>query len=541
MFNLRHPKRKLLAMLSVLLCTQACINMEDFDPDRLAGVKASSSVAVPLMYGSLTIGDLLPLVDPEYVEVDQDQLVHITFSDTLVSTSIHDYFLLPPIYYKNQYATALLNLLPGNQQVVFDEQVELDFGFPEADFETVKLKSGQLLLNISSQLGSEVELVLTIPTAEKDGEALTIKLVLPANNNSQRTAEVNLKDFVLDLSGYERGENLLPIHIQGKIDSGNSDQISSADYVDVELELSNLSYHLLTGYFGQPQINLDQKEIFLSDAFEQIFSKGKFGLKNPSLSFDILNSNGVSVQAIVNSLKARTSTGETLDIQIDPASPFIIAHPTVFGQRAKTTLNITNVAEILDLAPSFIDYQISGALNPGQPMNLNFLTDSSKTSVVLHADVPLWGYLEGLTLSETLPFSLPMEVTEVDVEEVSMRVMIENEFPLGADVQVYFVNALNQPIDSLFDQNSSFLIRPSTVTASGDLQSANKYTLDIPFSGERFEKIMKAENIIVKGLLYTSRNPDGSQPNVKIKANQQLNIQIGVRADNMNIILENPL
>ncbi len=544
MLNLWCNKQRLLPFIALLLGTQACFNESDFDPDMIAGVKASPSVAVPLLHGSLKMQDLLAQTESQYVEVDPDNLIHLIYSDTLYSTSIRDHFLLPELSAQKFYLTGAKTVLPGSSEVIVDDQLSLDFEFEEVDLIKIQLKEGDLSLSAYSNIQTDVELQLNFPTLSQNGQPLVVNMSLPAGAYSSQSLQLSLQNFDIDLSQFEAGENLLPVEVLATVAPGQENLLlGTNDYVQFSLNLSRLDFNLITGHFGQLEVALPQEELAI-ELFENIPAKANFSLENPMLRFDFLNSNGAPIQVKKEILQARTETGETLPIVTDPADLFDLSAPALPGQSSVTSISITNVGKIIDLRPNFMDYKLTGKLNVGQPQDIiNFVTDSSRSGIVLHADVPLWGSIDGYHLSDTMAMTLQPDDAELQEDEdggftienanASIHTVITNQFPLGSEVQVYFTNARYEITDSLFSEGPLHM-KASKVNASGDLQTAEVTTLDPTISDKQLERILESDYMIIKGLLYTSRNADGSQPAVKIKSDYQLDINLGLKAS-MNI------
>lgn len=527
MFNLRHSKKNLLLLLSVILGAQSCINKDDFAFDSLAGVKVNPSVAVPLLYGTLTIEDLLPEERSANVQEDKDGLLHVVFNDTIKSTSIHDHFLLETTNVDEIYPAALGLLNTGGKQVVVEDQQLVDFGFDDADFEQIKLKEGILEILAGSSLESNTYLKVSFPTLKKNNLPLVLEMTLPAGSaNNKILLETQLTGYEIDLSEYGMGENILPMDVLAQIDGDKSTSVKATDHISFHLETRGLKFNLLTGDFGQVNVALPSDEIPIA-FFETLFSNGKFGLKNPFISFDVLNSNGVPVQVYANKLQARSNSGAFVDIKATPSSPIDILYPSKYGEKTTTTLTVNNVSDIMELVPSFIEYQLNGRINVTPATNLNFLTDSSEIAVVLNADIPLWGYMESLSLVDTMEMAL--EFTDASVTEASLRLLVENEFPLEAQLQIDFVNEKYDVLETLFTGGFESLLPASKVSSNGELVSAGTYNKDIEFTSERFERILTANKMIIKAILHTSKNPDGTYPHVKIKTDYKLNVDLGVK------------
>lgn len=536
MINLWQKKQRLLAFTAILLGSQACYNEKDFEFERLQGIRLSPSLAVPLLHGSLTIEDLLPPGENKNVVYDENQLIHLVYDDTLYTSAIRDQFLLKPLQLKESYYSPAETVITEGDYIAVEEREYLSLDLGEADIDEIRLIDGILELKAYSNIDADVELLITLPEVKRAGTPLSLRLTLPAGSNSYQYASTDLNGYNIDLATYGAGNNLIPVDIIAVVPaSGETTNLNISDFVEVNLDIKEMNFSLMTGDFGQLEVDIPREEIPL-DIFDQLFTNTQFSLKEPKLSIDFLNSNGVPVQLEKKLLLARKGI-ESLAVETNPAVYFDLAYPSAPGRAAAiSTLEINNVSEIIALAPEMIDYKFIGRLNAGQPTGgVNFLTDSSALGVILHADIPLWGYLEALSLSDTLEMALQSEDAMVD--EAIIHAVIENEFPLGAEIQIYFTNERYDTFDSLFAEGPESLIPAAEVNSNGDVKEAGSFIKDIEIGSQRFEKILKATHMVVKGVLYTSRNADGTPVDVKIKSNQELNVQLGLRT-NMDITVK---
>ena len=536
MINLWSKKQRLIPFIALLLGSQACLNEKDFEFDRLEGIRLAPSVAIPLLHGSLTIEDLLPAGQSKNIVYDEDQLIHLVYQDTLYSSAIRNHFLLKSLWLNESYYTPNETVISSGEYVAVEDRQFLEFDLQEADIDEIKLKEGQLELKAYSNINAEVEVLITLPDATRSGEALSLSLSLPANSNDYQYSSLDLSGYDIDLTAYGAGENLVPVDIKATVlPSGETTYLGLNDFVEVNLIIDGMDFKLITGNFGQLEVDIPQDEIFL-DVFDELFTNTNFNLKDPQLRIDFLNTNGVPIQLEKKLLQARNGN-ETLAVETIPATYFDLGYPSAPGEAAGIfNLELSNVNEIIALAPNYIDYKFTGRLNVGQAANaLNFLTDQSELGVVLNADIPLWGYLGAYSLSDTL--EMPLQSEDAMVDEASIRAVIENEFPLGAEVQVYFTNENYDSFDSLFAEGPKSLIPASEVNIFGEMVKAGSLIDDIELSSQRVERILKATHMIVKGVLYTSRNATGTPVDVKIKTDQQLSVQLGLKT-NMDITVK---
>ena len=159
----------------------------------------------------------------------------------------------------------------------------------------------------------------------------------------------------------------------------------------------------------------------------------------------------------------------------------------------------------------------------------NFLADTSKLNVKLAAEVPLYGQASGITLTDTLKLDLG-SINQSSVVSAALKVKTVNEMPLDAYIQLYLMDENKKILDSLFASNETYLVKASTVTTSGDLQTAGSTDLKLDLTIDKINKLFSSRYIIVRSKLNTSKDSNGTLLNVKFKASYKLKLDVGLMA-----------
>ena len=151
-----------------------------------------------------------------------------------------------------------------------------------------------------------------------------------------------------------------------------------------------------------------------------------------------------------------------------------------------------------------------------------FIEDTSTFKAEVIVEVPVVGRVNNFTATEN--FEVPF--ADIDaISEGEFKLIVENELPIGAALQFYFLKGNKQIIDSLF-QDIPQLVASATVDKNRNVTQTNETTTFIPISAAKMENIIEANQVQVKAVFQTAGN--GLQ-DVTIKADQRINFRMGLR------------
>ena len=114
------------------------------------------------------------------------------------------------------------------------------------------------------------------------------------------------------------------------------------------------------------------------------------------------------------------------------------------------------------------------------------------------------------------------------VNSAFLKAKILNELPLDAKIQLYMTDDKYKILDSLLTPSQTAIIKGSTVTASGDLQSPGIFDQMIQLEKAKIDKIFIAKYIIIRALMNTSKDASGSFPDVKFKSKYKMSVDLGL-------------
>lgn len=410
------------------------------------------------------------------------------------------------------------------EDVVISATEPIDFELTPEQLQEFVFKAGTFSYTIDNDINYRTEAAISLPSIKLDGAAYSNNVIF--TSATTQTANIPLVNYKTDLTTLTPAYNRFPLKIDVICRKSATPFIwRSTDRVTVDAYFTNLDYTYLKGFFGNKTIPLEENYFEIS-AFEKSLNGINMSFVEPKISFTVDNGYGVPIKLNFKKFQAEKDN-VTKNFLIDPASPFDINSPAIFGDKAtSTTINVTNVNEIYNLSPTKIIYQVDGILNNGVSSGSNFLTDTSKVVINMHAEIPLHGRASGIELNDTTENSLSEDIDEVEIETIKLKAVIKNEFPIDAKVQIYFATSNYIITDSLFTPAQTALVIASTVDANGDIVKAGNYDQVIEVNKEKFERLLQSPNLIIKAKMETA---EGGQKDVKIKSQYKLDIKLGVQ------------
>lgn len=371
--------------------------------------------------------------------------------------------------------------------------------------------SGGILLFQFKPLAADI--TFTLPHIKLDGIPLAIK----TNGLSGSTVPIDLAGYT-----FEPEANELEIRYSAKDSAGNTVLLEGAGVI------ARPQLTFVKGTWGREEFPLTTTTVAI-DLYDDRFLNGHIRFAKPTITAKIESSFGLPIRSQVDLLNAFTKTGQKMPIDASAIDGVDINYPllTERGVLKETILQIdytnSNIVEVFDTEPTELEYGLTAIANPDDDQDLQvFIEDTSTFKASVIVEVPVVGSTENFTARET--FEVPFE----DIDEISegeFKLIVENELPIGAQLQFYFIKGNKQIVDSLF-QAIPQLVEAAPVDESGNVTAATETTTLIPIEADKMQNIIDADRVQVKAIFQTSEN--GLQ-DVVIKADQQINFRMGLR------------
>jgi hypothetical protein len=512
-----------------------CIK-EKFDPANLdTSLNFHSGLAVPVGFSHLGIDKYLsetPLQDE--LKIGKDGFLTFYHSFPIDSGIMGDILFVNDVsinnsLFNNTGSVIFLNLPGATADVVDSILIPLTTTQPNIRIDSIKLLSGNLLLDINSANVSGT-ITFELPRLVHNGLPFSI-----TQNLSNPDLTLNLSNYALipeqDVSGNNLIKCRISIHLQSPAGPVNAGGV----ILDIHSRLTSLNYETIFGYFGGYTIDFAAQSVSTS-FFRQI--NGEIFFADPKLKLFFSNSAGIPFgiyfsrfDAIDKNNISHPLTGTGVPTA---SSPKIIRYPSLsqIGTTVTDSLifdkNNSNLPDFIALLPDSIGINASAEVVALTPPATTFISHDSKYNVSAAIELPLFGKADFLLLTDTMDFdylnsALP---PPEEIEKLIVRTSITNSFPVTAYPQIYLLDNNRMLLDSLFTGTEK-IEGASDTNGDGISDPHHQPPIDIDLPRSRIDNLMNTRYLLVKGKIMTTDFPN---KDVKIYSAYFLDYNVGVIA-----------
>ena len=357
----------------------------------------------------------------------------------------------------------------------------------------------------------------------------TINLKYIGNTPQTSISSINLSDVSADFKANNPDINTLRFKVDATI-TGTDNEIQDNEKLSLEMNLTNLKFKNITGYFGQQKL-----ASFTDSLLLKVFEKptdGFLSFTNPKLKFIVDNSFGIPIRLNFNKL----ATVDELTHQssnIDFTNPKDISVPNSIGSPpVSTILDLNNattnntMTNLVNVSPKYLKYDISAESNPGvlgSVKPVNFIESTSRMIVKVGLELPFEGYASGMTVKDTLDFSLDQNIK--NIKSVLFRLKVDNGLPLSLNGQAEFVDKNYKHLFNLFDKNTQ-IISAAPVNSDGIAKSQISKSTDIVITENKTLLLDQVKYIIISGITETTQP---SKTVVKLQDTNKIGLKLSVQ------------
>ena len=520
------------------LCVVCCIFLlssclkDNFDFDKFGKANWSPEFALPLINSSLSLQDLLIKTTDEqkdYYIVDDDNFITLVYNGELFSVTAEEVMKIPQQSFNfgiqaGQNIPSLPNgnsiSIPGSQVIPFNSGTG-------NQVDSIRLKKATFQLTLTSTFQHSIEIILTIPTATKNGNPFSqvIQLNYTGSTPVVNTVTVDLTDYVFDLTNGNGSTNEFTINYAVTV-SGSGQPVNSTDELTIDGSITAIEFKSMFGALDLGTFTSDKDTVTLTIFDAAAGNIGAFKLAKPKIKLTFNSSFGLPLAVSFPTLLGiNTVSGINQDISnnSDIPNPFVLPAPKIneIGNYAVDSIVLTSsIVNFINDKPRLFIYQIeaTSATLTGQK---SFILDTSRIVVNADLELPLEGIAKDFTVTDTIPADI--EGVE-EISEMGIRIRIRNGFPLDVYTQIYMVDSLYNVLDSLLPTTDAFMAS-APVGNNGKAITFTEKTTDVSLSSEKIKKLSSTANFIIKGRATTF---DNGTKNVKIYADYKLDIKAGI-------------
>jgi len=191
----------------------------------------------------------------------------------------------------------------------------------------------------------------------------------------------------------------------------------------------------------------------------------------------------------------------------------------------------SNIDELIASVPDQINFAFGASTgNPPGSTEQNFLLDDSKLTIETEVVLPMWLSTSGYTVTDTLDMAFDSLVMQLSfLEEALFRLTTTNEWPLEIAVQIYFLDAADDKIDSLFSERE-ILLNAAPVDTEGELDrgALQEHVVDVELTTADLDELEGAKKMMLQARAVTT---DNGVPTVKFYSSYLLNYKLAIDAD----------
>jgi len=515
MYRLRYLKlQKGIVILLISILFSGCMQ-DEYQLDRLiTDVELEAGFFAPVGYGTLTINDLIKDLDStSYLYTDEDGLLYFSFTDSLFSYGSEEILEVPNQDFFEYFIEADFFFPPLWTTVSIDRREYFPFSFSNDEkLDSIYLDAGDMIFNISSEFKHTGMIVITCPSIRKNGVAFSQTIIIDDPSGTFTTNNTfPLNDYVIELNDSIGSDSMfLPVDFHVELYNEGS-PIFPTDQIEIVATIQNLDFEAIFGYVGDYEL-MGQADSIELEIFDNELFVGTVQFADPQVNFNIRNSFGVPAEANITRFTAFNSKGDSLQLTMDPSiNPYRFDFPTLseFGQIKESTWSLngsnTNLSDFLEFLPTSIIYSVKATSNPDGPTGpYNFVSDASMMDIGFEFVLPVWFKTNDFALQDTIELDLGDIGEDADmIKQANVLLTVSNGLPIDIDLQVYFVDSLYAPVDTLFGINQQPLIKSGILDADNIVQFPGTKTILVQFTGDEIANLETVRFAIIKAGLKT--------------------------------------
>lgn len=470
-----------LALMALLMLS---CNKNRFDFDELHSAEGSGQWKLPIGSMELTLGDVMTqLGNNDLISYDPEGNLQIRYQLELEKILKGSVFLnLGSVSFTTE--NTFPNPFPGLPltpiDTVFRFNQKMEISTDSAGIETAIIKSGELVLDLETNLGNVSEIVFSSSNIiESNGDSL-VRYFSELNGNrvDLSGASFHLHDPVTGVADSTLTLNYA-IHYQ-------LTGVESPEYqVNTNVGLEKLKFQEISGYIDNFSYSFDYDTAF-------------------SLPLGNIQGQATLVGADIKINERNTFNGLHAKLQIDQAefygdgiapSPIFKTYPYVL--EVMPTEEFVNVLpdETIDLTVDtrFNAVRVAALLdfNPDHVESLVAINENSTLDLQVDATVPMRFNIPSVHYTDTIGLNLS-NITAPDlVQEVLLTIIFNSEIPFNLRGQLYTFNSLTgQVTDSLLTEAMFF---------GGSFDGSNvRSDAEISITHERLNHLLAADKLIIR-------------------------------------------
>jgi len=555
--------KKYTFLIVILLSLFSCVK-EEIDVNKISSnIEASPSIAIPLVYGSISLNDLLVKnkgTNDVSIFVDANNLLHLKYSSVLDSFYLSDFIEAVPdqdtsVTFKSgtlgvpnvdyDFSTSEFNnyiTVQSTRSLYYTLKPNTG---DEFYIDSALVEGGILKFEVKSDFKANGTYSIEMPNVVSPA-GVPLSIVFNSADQSSFTPKtVDITGYKVKLLDENGVSNKIKVIYSLNV-TRSSLPITDGVKLQCIVTTQNLAFKEAYGYVGQYMVEVPLDTVKLE--INKQFADGEIYLGDPKIALEIENSFGIPMRVSFDSRMKAIIYGENaIPFVINPPNnPKDIAYPLIseIGVVKTDALLInnesSNIADIIAARPDELIFGGKFEINPDKDLTkYNFVTSDSYLKASLALDLPFDLELRKFVYSDTLNMDLSETISNLeDITLLELDMTLENGLPLQLRAQVYFYDQKSDidtslallPIDSLVHDNTGFMIESAT-TQNGLVVSPAKFFQNVSITGQRLQALKNAKYVVIKLFIETDQPGIGNIHNpIKIFSTDKFSFRIGAKA-----------
>ena len=499
-----------LSVLSALvgLTTMSCMPEDDFR--ELEVLAPSPSLALPILNTNLKVSDLIKTEEGGLLEEKADGSYSLYYRKNIKTQSIGEFFpAIPQQQHSESFSLGISApaFVFEPDPVSFDGIIPMNLG--SLKLYGIECKQGDLNVSVNSEYEHDIQVKLSLwDVVDENNNPLVLDFDLPAWGVRSASAFNELSGYFINI---DEGELDYSVEVSLQ---GTGREIRDSDQLTFDISISELDFTYIEGNFDGLVVPIDADTLDIPILAGAVH--GDVSL-NPSLNIDLHNSFGIKVRPDLSNIYVKRKSGTIVRLEDEGENNFFTGEfefpyltdrnelPLILSQNVSR--NNSNIEDAFAELPQGIAFQFGFALD-SNPEDTSFITDESSIGIDMEVELPLEGSFD-ILLEDTLQVDLG---AEQEIEALKVLIKTENSFPIGADLQVYFLDDQNEIINgsdgnplALFKEEAQFL-KPAQIinSTTGETQAM---AVDMPLAAtlgkDRVQMIQDAGSILVRARMQS--------------------------------------
>lgn len=410
----------------------------------------------------------------------------------------------------------LTNLKVESATAVFPEQDIVNHSdevplIGDNDFELTfaKIKKGNVYVKSSSTIQDTVYFWYKIPNAILDGDTFQFYVEIPPSKNGETVTIEKVYPFDgydFDFKGKDGTKTNTFFNIlRGRINQSEEIiSLSLLDTISLIIEIEKIVPEYVEGYLGKEKFSTGEQTIPID--LNKFLPKGELNFEKVNTSLVFQNSLGVDGKINIQKMESKNITTNKVNILTPSSNDLIISSGKKTNNNYQTVTSkamIDNTTDLFNSKPDEITFNFDVEINPDGNNNGfgDYVHSSNELITGIEIEIPLSFTTKNLTLQDTTNFLEEEFLVPNGLNQSILSIVAHNEYPLDANVKVYFTDENFQIIDSLTSAEIIQAGIPNSIT--NKVEKATTSQIDFTLSKVRLENILTAKKIIFKAVLNT--------------------------------------